>query len=89
MVSAVLYGSKFLIIQLVPLGAEEAVVVVQYVGMVERAVGDGLWRASQVPFAGLIAAIAQRLKIMRDHPAPGRQSPPGGIHPHLLGIVAR
>ncbi|MHC4569496.1 MAG: hypothetical protein ACYTE3_27540 [Planctomycetota bacterium] len=46
MICVVGYRRNILVVQFVPLGAEEAVVVVQNVGMVESAVLDGLIRAA-------------------------------------------
>ncbi len=77
------------IVQFVVLRVEIPVVVVEQIGMIESAAGDGLGRSHQVPLAGVIASISQRLEIVRRDSCPRGQRTLRRVHADLLGVVAR
>jgi hypothetical protein len=83
-------GSRLLfVIEIVGLEPEEPVVV-DVVGAVE-AVGER--QTIDVPFAGMIRAIARGLEYLREKPGPRRAGSPldsrQTVPTHLLGIIAR
>ena len=75
------------VIQQMPLRMEMTVLLVHMVGMVEARIRHHSRSVAHMPFAGMIAAIAQRREPLGQRPHPGRELAILRVHPDLLRIV--
>ena len=76
-----------LVIQNMPLRMEVIVLLVHIVGVIESAIRHHTRCIAHMPFAGVIAAIAQRREALRQRPHPRRELAILRVHPDLLRIV--